>query len=218
MKLYIHNLEIRVKQAPVVRNKVAFKSVEKKWNNELLNSEYSVLVTGELESNVIELLKSFIDLKTQVFKRITFVVKSLSAFEQLMETEFKAVPAAGGLVEKHDELLVIKRHGLWDIPKGKIEKGEKKKDAAVREVEEECGVKVRLGTKIGKTLHLYKMKGKYAFKYTHWYRMKIVSEKGMKPQKNEGIEEVRWMNHDQVSKMETYSSITGILEKYYGES
>jgi ADP-ribose pyrophosphatase YjhB (NUDIX family) len=215
MKLYIHNLEIRVKQEPIVRNKMNFKSVEKQWDKSLLKTEYSVLITEATEFDVVNVIKEIIDLKTMVFKRITFVVKSLELFKNFMETEFKAVPAAGGLVEKHGELLVIKRHGLWDIPKGKIEKDEKKKVAAVREVEEECGVTVTLGEKIGKTLHFYKMKGKYAFKYTHWYKMKIISEKNMKPQKNEGIEEVRWMTHEEVVNMETYSSITGILETYY---
>jgi len=215
MKLYIHNLEINIKQAPVVRNKVQFKSVEPLWDELFLCSEYSVLITGENEIDVSDILKTLIDLKPSVFKRITFVVKSIDLFKEFMAREFKCVPAAGGLVEKHGDLLVIKRHGLWDIPKGKIEKDEKKKVAAVREVEEECGVKVRIGDKIGKTLHLYKMKGKHAYKYTHWYKMKIVSEKNMKPQKSEGIEEVRWMTRDEVAQMDTYSSITGILEKYY---
>ena len=51
--------------------------------------------------------------------------------------------------------MLIKRLGLWDFPKGKIEKGEKKKVAAVREVEEECGVKTALGDLITETLHVY---------------------------------------------------------------
>jgi 8-oxo-dGTP pyrophosphatase MutT (NUDIX family) len=215
MKLYIHNLEIRIKQGPVVRNKVRFKSVHSKWDINFLINDQCILVTGENEFDVNNILKSLIDSKTRVFKRLTFIVDDLSLFKDFMINEFKSVPAAGGLVRKHGELLVIKRHGLWDIPKGKIEKGEKKKDAAVREVEEECGVKVKLGEKIGKTLHLYKMKGKYAFKYTHWYRMTILSEKDMKPQKSEGIEDVRWMSQEEVSKMDNYASITGILETYF---
>jgi 8-oxo-dGTP pyrophosphatase MutT (NUDIX family) len=218
MKLYIHNLEIHIKQGPVVRNKVRFQSVHSKWNISSLSDDQSILVTDENEFELNNILKEIIDSKFRVFKRVTFIVTDLNLFKDFMINEFKSVPAAGGLVKKHGELLVIKRHGLWDIPKGKIEKGEKKKAAAIREVEEECGVKVTLGEKIGKTLHLYKMKGRYAFKYTHWYRMKILSERGMKPQKNEGIAEVRWMSQDEVSKMDTYSSITGILETYFEET
>jgi hypothetical protein len=218
MKLYIHNLEIRVKQSPVVRNRVEFKIMEAKWKSSYLLSDAPLLVTKENEVEIINILKKLIDSKSCIYKKITFIVGDLKVFKGLMGDQFKNVPAAGGLVEKHGDLLIIKRHGLWDIPKGKIKKGEEKKVAAVREVEEECGVTVKLGDKIGKTLHLYKMKGKYAFKYTHWYKMKIISEKDMKPQKNEGIEEVCWMSHEQVSQMETYASITGILEKYYTEN
>tara|TARA_B100000809_G_C14950863_1_gene463818 strand:- start:120 stop:782 length:663 start_codon:yes stop_codon:yes gene_type:complete len=217
MKLYIDNLEIRVKQAPVVRNKVQFKSIEEKWNSDFLHTEYSVLITDEDEFAINDVIKSLIELKSKVFKRITFVVNDLKLFKEFMKDEFKSVPAAGGLVEKYGELLVIKRHGLWDIPKGKIEKDEKLKVGAVREVEEECGVTVDVGEKIGKTLHFFKKKGRYCYKYTHWFKMKIVSEKNMKPQRNEGIEEVRWMSHEEVVLMDTYSSITGILEKYYDE-
>ena len=217
MKLYIDNLEIRVKQSPVVRNKVQFKTIEEKWDSSFLETEYSVLITDEDEFAINDIIKSLIDLKSKVYKRITFAINDLQLFKEFMKNEFKSVPAAGGVVEKYGELLVIKRHGLWDIPKGKIEKDEKVKVAAVREVEEECGVIVEIGQKIGKTLHFYKMKGKYSYKYTHWFKMKIISEKNMKPQKNEGIEEVRWMSHEEVVLMDTYSSITGILEKYYDE-
>ena len=217
MKLFINNLEIHVKKLPIVRNKVHYKSTESKWSKSLLKSEYSVLITDENEFDISNSIKELIDLKTKVFKRITFAVKSLDLFKDFMKTEFLSVPAAGGLVEKKGELLIIKRKGLWDIPKGKIEKGEKKKVAAIREVEEECGVTLSLGDKIGKTLHFYKMKGKYAYKYTHWYKMKIISDRNMKPQTKEGIEEVRWMNHQEVARMKTYASITGILEEYYNE-
>lgn len=215
MKLFVHNVEIHIKKKPIVRNKVRFKAVVDKWDKSLLESEHPILITGYNEFEIAHIIKELIDLKSVVFKRVTFAVGDVSMFKDFMKNEFKCVDAAGGLVEKQGELLVIKRKGLWDIPKGKIEKGEKTKVAAVREVEEECGVKVKLDKKIGKTLHLYKMKGKYAYKYTYWYRMSILSEKDMKPQVEEGIEEVKWMNHDEVSKMETYASITGVLEEYY---
>src|SRR5438552_3388516 len=60
------------------------------------------------------------------------------------------IEAAGGIVKNTDgAYLFIYRLDKWDLPKGKIEKGEKTKEAAVREVEEECGITVtRLGTKV----------------------------------------------------------------------
>ncbi|MGF1926130.1 MAG: NUDIX domain-containing protein, partial [Bacteroidia bacterium] len=68
-----------------------------------------------------------------------------------------SIKAAGGLVENAKrEYLFIFRNKKWDLPKGKVEKGEKIKVAAVREVEEECGVKIeRRGKRLCKTYHVY---------------------------------------------------------------
>ena len=47
---------------------------------------------------------------------------------------YKSINAAGGLVENgNGEYLMIKRKGYWDLPKGKIEKGENDEDGALRE-------------------------------------------------------------------------------------
>ena len=54
----------------------------------------------------------------------------------------RVVEGAGGVVinEAGDVLLIRHRNGSWVFPKGHIESGESKVDAAVREVEEEAGV------------------------------------------------------------------------------
>ncbi|MGZ3822721.1 MAG: NUDIX domain-containing protein, partial [Mucilaginibacter sp.] len=78
------------------------------------------------------------------------VIKSISLIE-----------AAGGMVEnKKGEYLFIYRNDKWDLPKGKIEKGEGKREGAIREVEEECGIMVSgIGKRICKTYHTYTFKG-----------------------------------------------------------
>jgi len=70
---------------------------------------------------------------------------------------FKIEKAAGGLVtNQNDETLFIFRFDKWDLPKGKIEKGEKKKEAAIREVEEECGISgLTIEKKLQKTYHIF---------------------------------------------------------------
>src|SRR5690606_38316271 len=61
-------------------------------------------------------------------------------FKELIK-QVKFVKAAGGLVDNElNEFLFIKRLGKWDLPKGKLEEGEKMKETALREVEEECGI------------------------------------------------------------------------------
>ena len=104
---------------------------------------------------------------------------------------YKTIKAAGGVVnnEKGETLLIFRR-GFWDLPKGKIEEGEKKKAAAVREVQEETGLQqVELKDFIGKTYHTYKdHKKRRVLKLTYWYSMQT-SDSQLIPQAEEDIEE-----------------------------
>ena len=110
--------------------------------------------------------------------------------------------AAGGLVyNKNGEVLFIFRNGKWDLPKGGIEKGEKRKDAAMREVEEETGVgKLTVTGKLPKTYHVFKRNGKYKLKVTHWYEMKSSFSGDVQPQLEEGIEKVAWLKPEEITE------------------
>ncbi|MFA6086610.1 NUDIX hydrolase [Mucilaginibacter sp.] len=127
------------------------------------------------------------------------------------------IEAAGGLVKNQKgEHLFIYRNDRWDLPKGKIEKNEKTKVAAVREVEEECGIKVdKLEDKICKTYHAYIYKGEVVLKKSHWFNMKYTGKTKLVPQIEEGITDVRWFNHGQVEMIvqNTFPSIMDVLEK-----
>lgn len=111
---------------------------------------------------------------------------------------YKIIEAAGGLVANEDafkdNLLVMFRRGSWDLPKGKIDEGETPEIAAVREVEEETGVKnVKLGKKLGDTYHTYEQKGKRILKKTYWYAM-TTPHNELTPQTEEDIERLEWVN------------------------
>lgn len=110
--------------------------------------------------------------------------------------------AAGGLVyNKNGEVLFIFRNGKWDLPKGGIEKGEKRKDAAMREVEEETGVgKLTVTGKLPKTYHVFKRNGKYKLKVTHWYEMRSSFTGDVQPQMEEGIEKVAWLKPEEITE------------------
>lgn len=111
-----------------------------------------------------------------------------------IKSEIRIIEAAGGLVQNEDgKYLFIHRHGRWDLPKGKLERHEKKRDAAVREVEEECGLKIKkIKGKITKTYHVYEIKGKPVLKISHWYAMDAKGNQKLVPQIEEGITEVKW--------------------------
>lgn len=132
-------------------------------------------------------------------------------------SDFIKIKAAGGLVQRKELFLMIKRKGLWDIPKGKIEKKEDKEVAAVREVMEECGIE---GHKIKEplvvTYHTMKLKGRWALKRTDWFMMKYKGPRTVAPQLNEGITKVKWMTEEHMLSIRgrTYGSINEVLDAY----
>lgn len=87
---------------------------------------------------------------------------------------------------------------MWDLPKGKIEKAETAKSAALREVMEETGINdLTIIKKLSPTYHIYANNNKRILKKTHWFSMETPSEGSPKPEKEEGITEVVWLNRDQ---------------------
>jgi 8-oxo-(d)GTP phosphatase len=144
-------------------------------------------------------------------------VKDYDAIKGYLRSKFKVVKAAGGIVRKKEKFLMIYRTKKWDLPKGKREKGERSKETAVREVEEECNITVKLGKKICTTWHTYTMNKNVMIKKTRWYVMDIVDDSRMRPATEEDIEDVRWMNQKEVyhALEHSYKSINFVFEQYY---
>ena len=129
------------------------------------------------------------------------------------------VIAGGGIVtNEFDELLLIFRRGKWDMAKGKIELNEKIIDGAVREVEEETGVKIEsVNEKPCITYHAYKLKGKNSLKETSWFEMKAKpGQTKLTPQTEEDIEEVRWVKKSDLKNYRdnSFLLIWDLLEPY----
>jgi 8-oxo-dGTP pyrophosphatase MutT (NUDIX family) len=130
----------------------------------------------------------------------------------------KNIEAAGGIVEnKAGEILFIDRLGYWDLPKGKVEKDEELRTAAVREIEEECGINNPvIKKKLLKTFHTYSAKSKKYYKTTHWYLLSYDGDEELMPQEEEGITDVRWVDPQQMDEQKgrTYNSIIDVLDFY----
>lgn len=174
----------------------------------------SVCVSYTDDENIIkDTVRLFMSDKAQAVYLITPYIHK--AFEALKKY-FKIIEAAGGLVfNNKSQLLMIHRLGMWDLPKGKIESGESKRSAAIREVEEECGLsKLRIERFCTTTYHIYFLKDKPILKYSHWYRMKCNDTTTPQPQFDEGISKVVWANKKQISlnAASSYATIRLLLQ------
>lgn len=130
---------------------------------------------------------------------------------------FKTVQAAGGIIENEQgDILVIERNGFLDLPKGHIESGELAKEAALREVEEECGLKNHkiLNSNPKVSYHVYKLDDQWILKKTFWFKMQASENEKLTPQKEEGIESIQWMSKGSIQehKNEFYSSLIDLFD------
>jgi ADP-ribose pyrophosphatase YjhB (NUDIX family) len=134
----------------------------------------------------------------------------------------KVIMAAGGVVENEKgELLLIFRKQHWDLPKGKLDEGESIEECAVREVQEETGLRnILLGELIDTTLHQYEENGELVTKKTVWYKMKGYSTDKLTPQTEEQIDDIKWVNTKDLSlyMQNSYPNIIHILDKTTGKS
>ena len=125
----------------------------------------------------------------------------------------KRIIAAGGLVtnEKND-LLMIFRRGFWDLPKGKLDKGESNRQAALREVLEEVGLSCKITQTLPFTYHCYYDRNKLVIKQTAWYRMLAKSDK-IKLQMEEDITKSRWVPLSKLRAMKNkvYPNLRSLL-------
>lgn len=129
------------------------------------------------------------------------------------------VIAGGGIVfNENDELLMIHRRGKWDLAKGKIELKEEILNGAMREVEEETGVKIEtVLPQPVRTYHAYKLKGRNSLKETSWYEMKAKpNQVKLIPQTEEDIDEVRWVKKTDLKNYEAgcYLLIWDLISRY----
>ncbi|UPQ79116.1 NUDIX domain-containing protein [Flavobacterium azooxidireducens] len=134
-----------------------------------------------------------------------------------LKSKIPVEKAGGGLVlNDKNEVLFIFRNKKWDLPKGGIEKGEEIEDTAIREVEEETGVKgLKITRKLNKTYHIFKRNGRYKLKITHWFEMKTSYSGKMVGQADEGIEKVEWIKQENIPNCLTnsYENIKLLFEK-----
>ncbi len=129
----------------------------------------------------------------------------------------KIVRAAGGAVVGGDgRVLMMLRRGVWDLPKGHIEPGESERDAATREVCEECGLvpeMLAVGAELARTVHF---SASDEVKHTVWFRMVYSGDPArVKPQTDEDITILDWVSLAEARRRAegSYSTIREVIDK-----
>ena len=169
-----------------------------------------IVILNVLETTIEKFFKLLFDSKLPDYQAVTLIVDNEEKAENQVKNFYKIVKAAGGIIfDKDKKILMMHRLKKWDLPKGKRDEGEKSRETAAREVAEECNVKVILEEKICTTWHTYSMNGSRILKRTKWYKMACVDSSKMKPQLEEDIDELRFMDEREIQQalLNSYSSI-----------
>jgi 8-oxo-dGTP pyrophosphatase MutT (NUDIX family) len=124
------------------------------------------------------------------------------------------VLAAGGVVcrsgDNGPEVVLVHRpkYDDWSLPKGKLDPGEDFEQAALREVEEETGMRCRLGEEIGEARY---RDHKGRSKLVRYWAMQPESDGGFEP--NDEVDELRWVTPEQARTELTYGFDRELIER-----
>ena len=202
-----------------------FRRLNTMKNYKIYINESSLLITDlasaptmeitQLDTKGFNFLTFYNGLNCALGKTYVLVTSDAKALFKKIKKDLVLIKAAGGLVRNAEgKYLFIFRNKRWDLPKGKVEKGEKMKDAGLREVEEECGVTIANNNeRLCRTYHIYELGSKIVLKKTNWYDMTVKGVPKLIPQKEEGITKAEWLGADELGKVleNTYPLILEVL-------
>ncbi|NHF60757.1 NUDIX domain-containing protein [Flavobacteriaceae bacterium TP-CH-4] len=163
--------------------------------SEIENSEYFPLNPDSIQEAIKALMKNKLQAAYIYHPNHEEILKKFSK-------KIPLVTAGGGVVtNKEGKVLFIYRNNKWDLPKGKIDKGESIEECALREVEEETGVRgLKIENFLRTTYHIFKRNGTYKLKEVHWFAMRTSYTGKLKGQKSEGIVKVKWKGPNKIKK------------------
>ena len=173
--------------------------------------------------NELQLMEKFIEDSELPLTHFWFN-ESGTSLEEAIFSRYKLIEAAGGVVRnKKDKMLMMFRKGKWDLPKGKIDRGETVKQAAKREITEETGVgKLKIDRQVrffnGKqdcTYHSYMLNARRVIKATYWFEMFTDDTSTLIPQLEENITVVGWYSKKEIREnlKNSYRSVQWVLNE-----
>lgn len=149
---------------------------------------------------------------------IAFFSSTGQDLQKIFDRFFRHIPAGGGVVRHlpSHRILMIRRWGKWDLPKGWREAGESARDNALREVREETGLdRLNAQSLIHVSRHAYLLEGRWTIKHTDWFAMTTDREE-LRPQSEEDIELAQWLDAPALDRAlaDTYPNIRETLDLY----
>lgn len=125
------------------------------------------------------------------------------------------IVAAGAVVFRPGrEVLLVHRpkYDDWSFPKGKLDRAEHPAVAAVREVREETGLRVRLGVRLP-SLRYPVPRGMKTVHY--WTGRAVTSTDVSRYEPNAEVDQVTWASHDKALRLLSYPHDVELLERAY---
>ena len=163
----------------------------------------------------VQIAKVIRELNKSSVKEIRLIGKNEDKLLKKFSKKLPNVIAGGGkVINDKGEILFIFRNGKWDLPKGRVDGKETLEEAAMREVEEETGVKgLKIDNPLEITYHIFKRNGRYRLKITHWFQMTTTYSGELLPEESEGITNVEWLNREKTKKAleNSYANIKELM-------
>jgi 8-oxo-dGTP diphosphatase len=133
-------------------------------------------------------------------------------------TQLTSEYSAGGVVYRRNSagidiaLIYRTRHDDWSLPKGHIEEGESREQAALREIKEETGLDARILHPLGEATYFYRRRnGELVRKTVYHYLMEALTADLGKP--NWEVTEARWVPITEAQALLSYEKDREIVEK-----
>lgn len=181
---------------------------------ELLHHEETIFI-DEFNQHTVKAMIHEMELARM--KTGVFLHENVDEVLKTFKKKLKLIVAAGGLVHTgQDEILMIFRHGKWDLPKGKLDEKESLEACAIREIAEETGLENPVIEKpLTITYHTYHQDGKHILKESHWFLMKSFKQNVFTPQIEEGIMKCEWVPVENIATYveNTHASIIDVVNK-----
>lgn len=129
--------------------------------------------------------------------------------EETPQDDLTVVRAAGGLVVRDGRVVLVHRpkYDDWSFPKGKCHEGESDEACALREVEEETGLRCELLEELGQTSYI---DSRGRSKIVRYWRMRAVDGEFVPDGE---VDEIRWQTLEDAARLLSWPRDLPLLER-----